>query len=266
MAVTIILDKSYLQGSKAATIRNLAGSHRLAVSDALLYELLTCAAPVRAQCFAKFPPGPNPVDLVSHVGTLMKIEIETYKPAGKPSSHRETIPFAFNSRLTSPDFTLTTAQQATIQEEMNELRQSVNRFIRRARITGKLFPNLRIGNYGDRLEIERLISTPAELLKFYGSLEAPPGDKPFPPAELVSEGWAIYRHLQVELLIALDVYIQYQGNIPETLSSAEYERMEHDVLDAQVLVLGCLEEYFATRETKLKRWWRTLCPNGQLFE
>jgi len=266
MTDSIILDKSFLQGSKTAAIRSLAQSHRLAVSDALFYELLTCAAPVRARCFAKFPPGPGPVELVSHVGTLMKIEIETQRPAGKPSTHRETTTFAFNARLTSPDYTLTRTQQATVQEEMDQLRQSVVRFIGRVKITGELFPSLRIGNNDDRLEIERLILTPADLLRFYGSLKAPSGEKPFPPTELVSEEWAIYRHLQIELLFALDVYIRYHGNIPKTLSPVAFEKMEHDVLDAQGLVLGCLEGCFATRENKLKRWWRMLCPNGQLFE
>jgi len=242
MTRSIILDKSFLQGSKAVVIRNLAQSHRLAVSDALFYELLTCAAPERARCFAKFPPGSNPVDLVSHVGTLMKIEIDTHKPAGKPSAHRVTTPFVFNASLTSPDFTFTRAQNATVQEEMEQLRQSVVRFIGRAQITGELFPNLRVGNNDDRLEIERLILTPVDLLKFYGSLKAPPGEKSFPPSALVSEEWAIYRHLQVELLFALDVYIRYQGIIPKTLSPVAFEKMEHDVLDAQVWCLAVLKD------------------------
>jgi len=62
------------------------------------------------------------------------------------------------------------------------------------------------------------------------------------------------------------VYVRYRGALPETLSPSTYERMEHDVLDAQVFMLGCLEGAFATREKKLKRWWSLLCPDAPLYE
>ena len=56
MTHAIVLDKSFLQGSKKARIYQLAETHRLIVSDALFYELLTASEPGRSRCFAKFPP------------------------------------------------------------------------------------------------------------------------------------------------------------------------------------------------------------------
>lgn len=72
--------------------------------------------------------------------------------------------------------------------------------------------------------------------------------------------------MQVQLLFTLDIYVRYQGKIPELLTPRLYEKMEHDVLDAEQLILGCLEGSFATRERKHKRWWALLCPDGCLYE
>jgi len=41
MRPTVVLDKSFLQGSKAVTIYEMAKSHRLLMSDALFYELIS---------------------------------------------------------------------------------------------------------------------------------------------------------------------------------------------------------------------------------
>jgi hypothetical protein len=67
-------------------------------------------------------------------------------------------------------------------------------------------------------------------------------------------------------LFALDVFVRYRGAVTEALNPITYEKMEHDVLDAQVFMLGCLEGAFATQEKKLKRWWALLCPDGDLYE
>ncbi len=90
--------------------------------------------------------------------------------------------------------------------------------------------------------------------------------KPLPPAETTTDDWALYRYLQMQMLFALDVYVRYQGRRPEIASPAVFERMEHDVLDAQVAMLGCLEGALATRETKLKRWFRLVAPDGILID
>jgi hypothetical protein len=83
---------------------------------------------------------------------------------------------------------------------------------------------------------------------------------------MIDESWALYRWLQVQLLFAVDVFARYQGVNLDIANPIIYEKMEHDVLDAQVLMLACLEGAFATREKKLKRWWSLLCPESPLYE
>ena len=84
--------------------------------------------------------------------------------------------------------------------------------------------------------------------------------------DTITDDWALYRYLQMQMLFALDVYVRYQGRVPDIGNPAVFERIEHDVLDAQVAMLGCLEGALATRETKLQRWFRLAAPNGVLID
>lgn len=270
MQPAIILDKSFLQGSKKSRIHELAKTHRLVVSDALFYELLTASEPGRSRCFAKFPPVENPVDLVNHIGTLMRMEIETHRPAGKPSTYREQLRFLFNPSLVSSEYDLPEEARLSVEEQTAQLRADVQSFIDRVPLINSFFPNLLVGSdlqrRQEREDAERAIAEPGALIPFYSNLEPPPGQKLLPSGTIVTEEWALYRWLQIQLLFTLDLYVRYQDGIPENLSPTLYENIEHDVLDAQVMMLGCLEGAFATREKKLVRWWNLICPSGTLYE
>jgi len=270
MQPSIVLDKCFLQGSTKTRIHELAKTHRLIVSDALFYELLTTSEPGRSRCFAKFPTVSNPVDLVSHIGALMNIEIATHRPSGKPSAHKEQFKFEFNSNLLSQDYEPSEEAQLIIKDQTIQLHADVRSFIARVPLMAEFFPNLLAGSDQQQLQereiAEREIAKSGSLLPFYANLEPPQGQKALPPADIVNENWALYRWLQVQFLFALDLYVRYRGSVPDDLSPAMFERIEHDVLDAQLMMLGCLEGAFATNENKLKRWWKLICPTGQLFE
>jgi len=266
----IVVDKSFLQGASGVRIRELAQNNRILMSDALFYELLTTRPEARTQCFAKFPNVQNPVDLINHAGILMRREIETGQPSGKPSLHKEDMNFIFNSALLDLEYRPPTDAQKAIGEETERLKDSVQSFLAKAAIIKSMFPALLSGTQTERdsalLDAERAIVTPNALLPFISQFEPPPGELPLPPADSINEEWALYRWVQVQLLFTLDVYVRYQGKIPEPLTPRIYEKMEHDVLDAEQLILGCLEGSFATRERKHKRWLALLCPDGCLYE
>lgn len=270
MSDAVVLDKSFLQGSKKSHIQELAAFRRLVMSEALFYELLTSSEPGRSRCFSKLSQTQNPVDLVSHIGTLMRIEIDTQLPAGKPSSHREELRFQLNPALLKPDYQLPEQAQEAVEEQTAQLESDVQLFIERSAVVNSFFPDLFNGSdvrrKGAQAEAEKAIAAPGALSEFYAALEQPPGERPLPSACLVNESWALYRWLQVQLLFAVDLYVRYQGRLPQRFGRVTYEKIEHDILDAQVLMLGCLEGAIATRERKLIRWWRLLCPNGELYE
>ncbi|VAW77204.1 hypothetical protein MNBD_GAMMA12-1418 [hydrothermal vent metagenome] len=267
---SIVIDKSYLQGTSSNEIKKLALNNRLLMSDALFYELLTTKPEYRCLCFNKFPKNSNPVDLIDHIGVFMNKEINTHKPSGPPSQHIETFAFKFNEKLTDIDYSPPTDSQTEIEKETSRIKENVYTFLERAKVIQSFFPNLLEGSQMQRdkahMEAEVLIVTPKSLSKFIGQLKLPVGEKELPPADSMNDSWAIYRWLQVQLLFALDVYVRYQANIPKELSLKTYLKMEHDVLDAELLALGCLEGSFATKEKKHIRWWQLLCQSGQLYE
>jgi hypothetical protein len=145
----------------------------------------------------------------------------------------------------------------------------VRSFIQRVEVVPSFFPGLLAGNddarRNAREEAEEALVAPRALIPFYLQLELPDG-KPLPTAETMTEHWALYRHLQMQMMFALDVYTRYQGQVPDIASPKVYERTEHDVLDAKMMMLACLEGAFATQEVKLKRWFRLARPDGTLFD
>ena len=254
MKPAVILDKSFLQGAPTDCIRALATTHRLVVSGALFYELLTGPEPGRSRCFAKLPQTDNPVELVDNVGRLMRVEMETQRPAGKPSSHREEMRFRFNPGLVKGNYAMPLEAQRALEDIGDATKSDVESFLERAIISPSFFPGLSMGSAADRVkarqEAEEAIADTERLLQFYAQLESPDPTTPFPPHALMNENWAILRWLQVNMLFGIDLYVRYSGNIPEEFSTKIYEKLEHDVHDAQVLILGCLEGAFATREKR----------------
>lgn len=170
----------------------------------------------------------------------------------------------------SSSYELPEEAQVAIEERTQELREEVEEFLKRAEVIPSFFPDLLEGSDAQRQvaysEAERAIAEPGALIPFYSQLEPPVPEGSFPPADIVSDDWAVYRWLQVQLLFALDVYVRYGGTCPKELTPRTYKRMEHDVLDAQMLMLGSMEGAFATRENKLRRWWSLLCPSGSHYE
>jgi len=264
----IVLDKSFLYGASRKVIHELAGTGRLLMSEALLFELLSNPQDYRV-CFSKFPPIENPVDIVLHVGGYLKKEIETRRPSPKPSDRRRRVRFQFNPLLLDRDYALPEEAANEILRQRNELLGDVMTLKEKAIGIPDFFSDLSVGNDDvrrqRRKEAEELIAEPGSLMEFYAGLRAPKGTRKFPSRRIVNEKWAIYRWLQVQFLFALDLYLRYGFALADPMSPATEERIEHDVLDAQYLFIGVLEGAFATEEKKLQRWFKLLQPSGLLL-
>lgn len=269
---TVVIDKCFLQGSKADRIRELCLSHNVLMTDVLFYELISSSEPHRSRCFAKFPPTENPVSLIHHVGALLHKEINSHAPSGKPSDNRENIRYRFHPDLATCEYVFPEDARQALDEENHKTQMNVSSFIQRARVIAEIFPELLSGSDFDREtakeEAAHIIATDTtSILKFYSALETPAGEKPLPPTEIVTPAWALFRWVQVQLLMSLDVFFRYRGRIPDAsaLTPNWHERIEHDLLDAEYLVLGVLEGSFATSERKLQNYWQILRPDGALL-
>ena len=268
MKTPVVLDKSYLQAASCAHMFELAVTHRLLMSEALLYELLSKPVDYQA-CFSKFRSNENPVDIVLHVGGYLKKEIESRRPAPLPSTQVHSFRFQFNQRLLDADYILPMESLDEVNRQRDELLKDVQTLKSRALDSLNFFPECFAGSDSERAaaraEAENLIARPGALLDFYEQLRAPKGMRRFPPRKLISDQWAIYRWLQVQLLFGLDLYARYGNALCEPMSARTEERIEHDVLDAQYMLIGLLEGAFATRERKLQRWFRLLRADGLLL-
>lgn len=67
------------------------------------------------------------------------------------------------------------------------------------------------------------------------------------------------------MLFALDLKVKYPGGLASVMSPKLREKLRHDVLDAQYLMLALLEGAFATKEKKMCEWWVRLKPDGVLY-
>ncbi len=265
----VILDKSYLDGSTASEIDDLAGKARLVISAALFHELITTRVESRVRCFSKLPQTDNPVDLFERIGNLAGLEMQTLAPAGLPSTHVLKLPFRFNASLRTEDYEFTAESIAAIADKSRITEESIDSLIELSDTTPSVFPDLASGSTEQRQEALRqahsLIADPARVVEFFTQFQSPDPSRPFPLITDKPELWATIRWLQVRLLFTTDLYVRYQGRLAQTMTPRLRVRLEHDVHDAEILAAGAMEGALATREKKLRTWFRLIRPDGLLF-
>lgn len=265
----VIVDKSFLQGHTKAAVHDFCKDHRILMTEALLYELLSNPTD-RRSCFEKLPATTNPVDIVMHAGGYLKKEIYSRKQAPRPSERIQDFDFEFNTRLRGSEYELPPEAASVLHDQHAELLADVASLKARALHMPDFFPDVFHGSDSERraarLVAERDIAArPGKLFDFYASLRAPKGQKKLPPRKLITEDWAVYRWMQIHLLFALDLYCRYGVALGDAMTPRVEEKIEHDVLDAQYLFIGVLQKSFATHEKKLRRWYALIHPDGHLF-
>ncbi|PPE68013.1 hypothetical protein [Caldimonas caldifontis] len=265
---SIVIDKDYLQGASEQSIRALRAKYKLVMPAALFYELITTDIIARRRCFAKLIPEENPVELVDHIGVLLRAEASTGSPSGPPSDHVYQMRYQFNRRLLAEDYVLPHEAREAISDMAQSVREDLNQLIELSEQTPSLFADLLSGSTEERkTALERArntIANTSEVAEFYKQLSAPEAAAHM-PAVLTDPGrWAHVRWLQVLMLFSTDLFVRYQGRLRSTLSPRVMETLEHDVHDAQMLVLGVLEGGLATKDRKLRTWFKLLNPSGHL--
>lgn len=265
----IVIDKNFLDGTKKTDVHALANDFTLIMPGALFYELLTTSPDSRRKCFSKLPATDNPVELVDHIGVLLKFEQTQFKPCGRPTDHRERLRFQFNQQLLNQEYSLPQEANDEIRRQAEEIETDIDRLVDLSELTPSLFPGLlpHVSRKGSitQFEAEQAIARSEDFLRFYETLKSPQPESPFPVISERPEQWAHFRWVQIQMLFATDLFIRYQGRLREQLSPAVRTKLEHDVHDAQVLALAVLEGAFATKELKLIRWWTLLRPDGYLY-
>lgn len=265
----IVLDKSYLQGAKKASIRGLSSTHQLIMPGPLFYELLTTTPEARRKCLSKLPQTDNPVKLIDHIAVLLRHEMELHEPAGLPSNYSLPQRFRFNNKLLDVDYVLPSDAAERINKLEKVIHTEVNALIDLSDLIPSIFPGLLEGRTNSQnekcQEAQHQIADLTVIQTFYSKFEAPTATSPFPVIETNLEEWAIIRWLQVKMLFALNLFVSYRGRLQQSLTDKVRLRLEHDIHDAQILVLGILEGALATNENKLREWFQLLRPFSTLI-
>lgn len=262
MKLEIVLDKSYLRGSPAASIRRLCSDYRVIMPGALFYELLACSASDRARCYAKFPAVLNPVELVENVGVLLRYEARHRKPAASLYDRRAKILFEFNPKLAAGTFEFTQEQQEGIAKWRQEVAIEADIHAATCAVTHKWFPKI-LGASGRAnpsviAEVRQAVATDPKLVRLlYNSIRR----RSMPRQSAIDSRWACFRWMQVHLLAALR-HMETHG-----LDAAPRDRrqLEHDVLDIQYQIMGILAGRIATRDKNVIRVVSELAPKTMIL-
>jgi hypothetical protein len=269
MPSAIVLDKNYLQGAARGEVHRLAAQFRLIMPGPLFFELLTTSVRARRKCFQELPQSDNPVELVDHIGALLKYEIANRQPAGLPSAHKMRLRFVFNSNLLELDYELPSEAAETIREMAIEADREIDSLVELSDTSPSLFPALSVRSSSAKLSAYRealqAIADPDNVCAFYANLESPDATAPFPPIRDEPASWSFIRWLQVKMIFATHLYVRHQGQLGKILTPQVRLNLEHDIHDAQILALGVLEGALATKEKKLREWFTLLNPGGTLI-
>lgn len=262
MKPTIVLDKCYLQGASSAEVQNLFAGHTVLMPEALLLELLTTDERVRAGCFRKVPKGLNPVDIITHVGTLLVYERENHVPATPIHERRLDIRFTFSPKLAAGTFVFTPEQRAAISRWEANTALMVEDLKLRASATIDWFPSIASYRPGlSPVEINKLRQAVATDSQMIRDVYDTSFHEDFPPSSIINEEWACFRWVQVQLLTVLEYIRRYgAGNV-----DAAFWRVHNDVVDMEYTVTGILAGALASRDGAVQETFRLLCPSGKLI-
>lgn len=270
MRAKVVIDKSYLQGAPKARVGEIASAHGLLMSEALLYELVKAESGDRAKWFSKFPECARPFDLIPNPGTLFRSEISTNRSAGLPSSHVRLIDHRDTARYRDPGYVITGDKANALSEKRDQVQTDVEMLFDMVDDIPRMFPAFATAQpreyEGTHEDAESKICNDVDFIRDI-STKLVAGSPFFSgnSASAIDHTWITFRWLQVNLLFALELWVKYPQGVRMQTGEKFKERLRHDVLDAQYLMLGLLEGAFATKEKKLCVWWKKLSPEGYLY-
>ena len=270
----IIVDKSYAQG-----VRSLSSFQRswcLLFPDSFFFEVASTDPQARKRCLAKLREvhGRGGLRVAPIVDELLRKEMLNLTKAGLPSDN-------LIDGLDLDDFLsikfddLAKARREALQRTEAGFGQDLDSLITIANMLQRCFPSTCEGTTTSRKRAFRLVrQTIAKdrdfLLRFFvdsvcQSAHAPPA-APFLAGKarngMLGPDWTIFRWLQVQLLYGLEWLEKYGELASDTLTPNHRERLQHDVIDMEYVVLGVLQGALATKDKRMAAMFMLLRPDG----
>lgn len=268
--LNVVIDKCYLQGEPRTKIAELASAHGLLMTDAMLYELIKGSDAKRSNWFSKFPDVKRPFELIPTPGVLLRYELKNNKSCGLPSSHVRPIDHSSTLLYRDPNYSIPEDLIALRNVKGGEIDEDVDQVLAFVEHIPILFPEFESAHQKDYIALKIVAEN-----KIFNDFEFVRRGAEFFVAQSpyfssarvanIDRSWLTFRWFQVGMLFALELKVKYPSGIASVMSEKVREKIRHDVLDAQYLVLALLEGAFATKEEKLCEWWGKLMPEGVLY-
>lgn len=258
----LVLDRSWLQAASPERVSQLCDSYRVVMSDALFFETFGGDPDIRRTLFAKFPARENPVELVPHIGVLMRHEIEHREPSSPAEKLSIQQRYKFNAKLRTGEFVLNDKQQAVVDEWVQFQIKAQSDFLDRYACIHDWFPELASYKAGQPRGVidaawQRVAMDTSFVASIYDEIKEPE----LPPTFLVGPSWALFRWLQVQLLYGLE-YVRRHGAARRDIVS---KLIPNDVVDRQYVTTALLADGLASRDAFLKKVYLQLKPHGELL-
>ena len=273
----IIVDKSYVQG--AGTLSEIQRNWSLLFPDSFFFEVASTNPSARQSCLSRLRElkGNGGVYVVSNVGELLRKEIHDLVCAGQPSENvvRGLDLDAFFSAQFDD---LTKARRDALALTEVEFDQDVDGLIERANTLHGQIRGASNGSTEQRKRAYRLARQEVAqdrdfIVKYFaevlcGGAYAPPGARFL--LQIAQTGafgpeWALYRWTQVTLLYALELLERHGQLVSEELTAKQREKLQHDVIDMQYVVLGVLEGALASKDKRMRAMFKLLRPDGAVL-
>lgn len=261
----VVIDKNWLQGTATETIIDFATKHRLLVPAALGYEIFTDEEEKQKEiCFGKLIKVQPSIELIEPVGSLIQYEIQNHCPCHPIEDRTLKIDFQFNPNLSKPNFPLQKEQIEHIEWfrdhwEITGLSNFKNFSARVTNLLPELLEIKAISSHEAVQPIKEKLARDSELIKRIYN-ETKPRD--YPSSVMIDENWALYRWLQLCLIASVEYTRMYGINNAEAVA----KRLKNEYVDLQYCVTGILTKAFATKEPKLKTYFRLCCPGGNFCQ
>ena len=276
---SVIVDKSYLQGAGIHPLLELQDDWKLLFPDAFFFEVASTDKTARERCLEKLRQihRSGRLRVAPNMGELLRREIHTLNGAGLPSENTVEgldLDTFFGIRFDD----LSRARREALRSTEADFDRGADGLIACAGTLQGRFRGTCEGTTEQRKEAyrrtrETVARDPDFITRFFADFvcqctQAPPGAPLLATAARdgrLGPQWTIYRWLQAQLLYGLELTEGNPGLTGEALTPKLRERLQHDVVDMEYLVLGALQGALASKDKRMRRMFKLLRPQGVLL-
>jgi hypothetical protein len=270
----IVIDKSWLQSSSAAhDLRKIAAKNRIVITDILMYEISTADNnSKKLSCFKKLLSSHHSLEFLPNTGALIRHELSSHS-SGHTLEDKLYPSFLYPNFLVSlSKYADKTVKAGNVFNKLYYVHFENNdvEFLKKfGSCISYDFPEIRGIKPGEKTDIinkiKQTIGRDEEVVKSYYkkiySLSDNVDANDFPPVELLSKNWALFRHVQVYLIAAIIFAGRYgYGNL-----HIQSKKLAHDCVDFEYLISGTLANGMATKDNLFKEIFSICCPDGTLY-